>query len=76
LDVSTFPVVLGATNCTLLVPLPKITLFSVNVVSPVPPLAAGTAPVKLVPAAAWPDAFTLFAKSARLNACVITLPLS
>ena len=35
--VSTLPLEPGATNCTAEVPLPRITLFSVRVVAPVPP---------------------------------------
>jgi len=41
-DVNTLPLVLGATTCNALVPLPSSTLFAVNVVAPVPPLATGT----------------------------------
>jgi hypothetical protein len=45
LDVSTLPVVLGATNNGAEVPLPRITLLAVSVVAPVPPLAIGRTPV-------------------------------
>ena len=47
-EVSTLPVVLGATNKGADVPLPKMTLFAVNVVAPVPPLPTGNVPVTLV----------------------------
>jgi len=43
--VRTFPLVLGATKLGVLVPLPRITLFAVNVVKPVPPLATPRVPV-------------------------------
>jgi hypothetical protein len=54
-DVSTLPDVLGATNATADVPLPKITLFAVSVVAPVPPLATATVPVTFaaVPVVFW-----------------------
>ena len=45
LDVSRFPLVEGATKLGALVPLPKITLFAVRVVAPVPPLATPSVPV-------------------------------
>ena len=47
LDVKTLPEVPGATNCTALVPLPRITLFAVRVLAPVPPFATATVPVTL-----------------------------
>jgi hypothetical protein len=40
----TLPLVPGATNCTALVPLPRITLLAVNVAAPVPPAATGSVP--------------------------------
>ena len=43
--VSTFPDVLGATNATALVPLPRMTLLAVSVAAPVPPFATGSVPV-------------------------------
>ena len=43
-DVRTLPFAPGATNCTADVPLPKITLFAVKVVAPVPPAATGRVP--------------------------------
>ena len=43
--VNTLPDVLGATVCTADVPLPRMTLFSVRVVAPVPPLATPSVPV-------------------------------
>ena len=43
--VSTFPAVLGATNKGADVPLPRMTLFAVRVVAPVPPLPTGSVPV-------------------------------
>jgi hypothetical protein len=42
---STLPLVLGATNWTVDVPLPSITLLAVSVANPVPPLATGRIPV-------------------------------
>jgi len=47
-EVRTLPAVLGATTCKAEVPLPKRTLFAVNVAAPVPPLATGRVPVTLV----------------------------
>jgi hypothetical protein len=44
-EVSRFPEAPGATNVGLLAPLPRMTLLAVNVVSPVPPLPTGKAPV-------------------------------
>jgi hypothetical protein len=44
LDVSTFPVVPGATNVTAEVPLPRMTLFAVSVLAPVPPEATPVTP--------------------------------
>jgi len=43
--VSTFPLVLGATNKGELVPFPKMTLLAVRVARLVPPLATGSVPV-------------------------------
>jgi len=45
LDVSRLPLVLGATKVGALVPLPKMTLFAVKVVAPVPPFATPNVPV-------------------------------
>jgi hypothetical protein len=42
--VKTFPFVPGATNCTALVPLPRMTLLAVSVVAPVPPKLAESVP--------------------------------
>jgi len=36
-DVNKLPLVPGATNCTVLAPLPRITLFAVRFADPVPP---------------------------------------
>jgi hypothetical protein len=44
-EVRIFPDVLGATNWTADVPLPKTTLLAVRVAAPVPPLATGSVPV-------------------------------
>lgn len=51
----TFPLVQGATTCTALVPLPRMTLFAVREVAPVPQLATATVPVTLddVPVVFW-----------------------
>ena len=46
--VRTLPFEPGATNSGADVPLPKITLFRVSVVAPVPPLPTGSVPVTLV----------------------------
>ena len=46
--VKTLPLVPGATNCTASVPLPSTTLFKVNDVRPVPPLAAFSVPAKVM----------------------------
>lgn len=43
--VSKFPLVPGATKVGALVPLPRITLFAVSVVAPVPPFATESVPV-------------------------------
>jgi hypothetical protein len=47
-EVSTFPDVPGATNKGADVPLPKMTLFAVSVVAPVPPLATARVPAKVI----------------------------
>lgn len=44
-EVSTFPELPGATNWTADVPFPKMTLFAVRLVFPVPPLETGRVPV-------------------------------
>jgi hypothetical protein len=56
-DVSRLPLLPGATKLGVLVPLPKITLFAVSVVSPVPPLATLTV-AKVVVIAVVPDPVT------------------
>jgi hypothetical protein len=48
LDVSTLPVVLGATNVGAEAPLPKITLFAVSVESPVPPSATARSVIPVI----------------------------
>jgi hypothetical protein len=40
---NTFPDAPGATTCTADVPFPRMTLFAVSVVAPVPPYATGSA---------------------------------
>jgi hypothetical protein len=47
-EVSKLPAVPGATNKGADVPLPKMTLFAVNVVAPVPPLATARVPAKVI----------------------------
>jgi hypothetical protein len=59
LEVSTFPEVLGATNPTAEVPLPRITLLAVSVEAPVPPDATGRAEPR-VNVAEWFIASTTF----------------
>ena len=44
-DVSTLPAVPGETVCKAEVPFPSNTVFAVNEVLPVPPLATGSVPV-------------------------------
>ena len=56
-DVSTLPLVLGATTCNALVPLPSSTLLAVSEVLPVPPFSTGSA-VPLYVMASVPDVVT------------------
>jgi hypothetical protein len=85
LDVSTLPEVPGATKAGVDVPLPKMTLLAVRVVSPVPPLATATVPVTLaaVPvvfwfkvgtSAAWIVAITTFVPLPRRYEPLVTAP--
>jgi hypothetical protein len=62
-DVSRLPDVPGATKLGVLVPLPKITLFAVSVVNPVPPDATPKVPV-------WSDRLSEPTKTLALPAAL------